>query len=94
MLKKKEVVWRHILTEALERRRLSFTQLELSKRFGFSLEKYRELASKFSLEKFENELENEVLLFNSKDADYLGMALNEFAGWRRSFLKKLKLPAR
>ena len=37
MLKKKEVLYRYILTEALERRQLSFTQLSLSKMFGFSL---------------------------------------------------------
>ena len=37
MLKKKEVVYRYVLTEALEKRRYRFTQLEISRRFGFSL---------------------------------------------------------
>ncbi|MEM2909248.1 MAG: helix-turn-helix domain-containing protein [Candidatus Bilamarchaeaceae archaeon] len=37
MLKKKEVVYRYILTEALERKQLSFTQLSLSRMFGISL---------------------------------------------------------
>jgi len=36
-MKKKEVLYRYILTEMLERKQLSFTQLSLSKKFGFSL---------------------------------------------------------
>jgi len=36
-MKKKEVLYRYILTEALERKQLSFTQLSLSKKFRFSL---------------------------------------------------------
>jgi len=34
---KKEVIYRYILTEAIERKQLSFTQLSLSKKFRFSL---------------------------------------------------------
>ncbi|MEK6954628.1 MAG: hypothetical protein AABX01_06460 [Candidatus Micrarchaeota archaeon] len=34
---KKELVYRHILSEALEHRQYSFTQLSLSRKFGFSL---------------------------------------------------------
>jgi DNA-binding transcriptional regulator YhcF (GntR family) len=37
MLKKKEIVYREILTCAIEKRQFSFTQLALSKKFGFSL---------------------------------------------------------
>lgn len=37
MLKKKEIVYREILSVALEKRQFSFTQLSLSKKFGFSL---------------------------------------------------------
>ncbi len=37
MIKKKEAIYRYILTEALERKQLSFTQLSLSRKFGFSL---------------------------------------------------------
>ncbi|MFH1221930.1 MAG: hypothetical protein V1492_02495 [Candidatus Micrarchaeota archaeon] len=37
MIKKKEVVYRAILAAALEKKQLSFTQLELSKKFKFSL---------------------------------------------------------
>lgn len=37
MLKKKEVIYREILTLALEKKQLRFTQLALSRKFGFSL---------------------------------------------------------
>lgn len=57
---------------------------------GFSVAKYKEIISKFSLNKFEDELEKEVLLFNPKDSEYLGINLNEFAKWKRAFLKELK----
>ncbi len=37
MLKKKEIVYREVLSKALEEKIFSFTQLSLSKKFGFSL---------------------------------------------------------
>lgn len=37
MIKKKEAVYRYILSEAIERKQFSFTQLSLSKTFGISL---------------------------------------------------------
>jgi DNA-binding transcriptional MocR family regulator len=37
MLKKKEVIYRYILSQALEKKQLSFTQLQLSKNFNISL---------------------------------------------------------
>ena len=57
---------------------------------GFSIREYIEAVSKYSLEGFDDALEKEVLLFNPKDAEYLGMNLNEFAKWKRKFLKELK----
>ena len=57
---------------------------------GFSLKKYREILSRFSLEKFEEELEREIRLFSQRDLEYLGMNLNEFAKWKRNFLSEMK----
>jgi len=56
----------------------------------FSVKKYKEILSKFSLKKLEKELEREVLLFEPKDVEYLGMNIVEFAKWKRNFLKELK----
>lgn len=57
---------------------------------GFSVQKYKEISGKFSLEKFMDELASEVLLFNPKDVEYLGVNLNEYAKWKREFIKELK----
>ncbi|MEW5996958.1 MAG: hypothetical protein AB1657_05185 [Candidatus Micrarchaeota archaeon] len=57
---------------------------------SFSLKKYQELATKYGLKGFEEELEKEVLLFSTKDLEYIGINLNEFAKWKRNFLKELK----
>ncbi|MFH1221929.1 MAG: hypothetical protein V1492_02490 [Candidatus Micrarchaeota archaeon] len=56
----------------------------------FSVAKYKELAIKFSMKEQVKLLEEEILLFNMRDVDYLGMNLNEFAKWKRSFLAELK----
>lgn len=37
MLKKKEIIWRKILSSALEKKQLKFTQKDLAERFGISL---------------------------------------------------------
>ena len=37
MLKKKEIIYRYMLIEAMEKKQLSFTQLSISRKFGFSL---------------------------------------------------------
>jgi DNA-binding transcriptional regulator YhcF (GntR family) len=37
MLKKKEIIYRELLTRALTEKQIAFTQLALSKKFGFSL---------------------------------------------------------
>jgi DNA-binding transcriptional MocR family regulator len=37
MLKKKEIIYREILNEAITKKQFQFTQLQLSKKFGFSL---------------------------------------------------------
>ncbi|MEK6954627.1 MAG: hypothetical protein AABX01_06455 [Candidatus Micrarchaeota archaeon] len=57
---------------------------------GFSLEKYKGILEKYKLEKLSDELEKEVLFFNPKDAEYLNLNLNEFAKWKRGFLRELK----
>jgi hypothetical protein len=57
---------------------------------GFSIKKYKEITSKLSIEKYVKELENEVNLFNSKDVDYIGVNLNEFAKWKRKFISEIK----
>lgn len=57
---------------------------------GFSLGKYREVLQRFSLQKFEKELETEISLFSQRDLEYLGMNLNEFAKWKRKFLLEMK----
>lgn len=57
---------------------------------GFSLEKYREIIPKYGLSGFEEALEKEVMLFSTRDLDYLSINLNEFAKWKRNFIKELK----
>lgn len=56
----------------------------------FSIKKYLEILKLFSLKDFEKELEKEVDSFNPKDANYLGIDFNQFAKWKRAFLKELK----
>lgn len=57
---------------------------------GFSLDRYREIIAKYGLKGFEEALEREVMLFSTRDLEYLGINLNEFAKWRRKFLAELK----
>ena len=56
----------------------------------FELRNYRDTLKRFKLERFEQELKKEILLFDIKDADYLGINFNEYAKWKRRFLKELK----
>ena len=58
---------------------------------NFSLEKYREIAARLSLKELESELVKEISLFNPKDLEYLGMNLNEYAKWKKKFLKKMRI---
>ena len=57
---------------------------------GFSIKKYKEIVSKFSLKGFVEALDEEVRLFNPEDIEYLGLDFNEFAKWKKNFLKELK----
>lgn len=57
---------------------------------GFSLGKYKEIIAKYGLKGFEEALEKEVMLFSTRDLDYLTINLNEFAKWKRNFIKELK----
>lgn len=57
---------------------------------GFSVKNYKEIISKLSLKGLDKELEQEVLLFNPKDVEYLGINLAEFAKWKRNFLRELR----
>ncbi len=57
---------------------------------GFSIKKYKEIVSKFSLKGFIETLDDEVRLFNPNDVEYLGLDFNEFAKWKKNFLKELK----
>jgi hypothetical protein len=57
---------------------------------GFSIKKYKEIVSKFSLKGFVEALDEEVRLFNPEDIEYLGLDFNEFAKWKKNFLRELK----
>jgi len=56
----------------------------------FDVKKYRALLKDGKIEHFEEELLNEINEITPKDLAYLGIDLNEFAKWKRGFLKKLK----
>ncbi|MGB9635581.1 MAG: hypothetical protein ACPL0A_03830 [Candidatus Micrarchaeia archaeon] len=56
---------------------------------GFSVSKYRSIAEKLRLKAYVKELENEVRAFSLRDLEYLGMDVNEFAKWKRNFLREL-----
>jgi hypothetical protein len=57
---------------------------------NFSTKKYLDILKLHSLKGFEKELEKEVGFFNPKDSDYLGIDFNQFAKWKKAFLKELK----
>lgn len=55
----------------------------------FDIKKYRELLKKFSLERLENELKNEIRLFDDNESTYIGLNFNEIKKWKKQFLTKL-----
>jgi effector-binding domain-containing protein len=57
---------------------------------GFSIKKYKEILTAFSLINLEQELIEEIKEFNPKDVDYLGIDFNQYAKWKKQYLKKLK----
>ena len=57
---------------------------------GFSFKKYKDILSDFSLNNLERELIEEIKEFNPKDIGYLGIDFNEYAKWKREYLKEMK----
>jgi hypothetical protein len=57
---------------------------------GFSIKKYLSLLDSLSIKGFEKELETELSLFNTDDIRYIGIDFNQFAKWKKAFLKELK----
>lgn len=57
---------------------------------GFSIKKYLEILKLLDLEDLEKELEKEVNSFDPKAVDYLGIDFNQFAKWKKGFLKEMK----
>jgi hypothetical protein len=57
---------------------------------GFSIKKYLSLLRELSLKELEKELETEISLFSTDDIRYLGVDFNQFAKWKKSFLKEIR----
>ncbi len=55
----------------------------------FSLSIYKKIVKKLNLNKFTKELFNTIKGFNIKELFYIGINANEYAKWKKNFLKEL-----